>query len=110
MNKKDPNPIDAFVGSRVRMRRLMIGLSRKSSPTGSASPFSKSRNMKKGTNRIGASRCRRSPTYSVFIRAFSSSRTRAAPKRASPLQMFTNPRRFQSFVASKEGIALNRPS
>ena len=27
MIKKTPNPIDVFVGSRVRLRRLMVGMS-----------------------------------------------------------------------------------
>ena len=31
MSAKAPNPVDKYVGSRVRMRRIMLGMSRKSS-------------------------------------------------------------------------------
>jgi hypothetical protein len=33
MAKKAPNPVDQYVGSRVRMRRLMLGMSQESSAT-----------------------------------------------------------------------------
>ena len=36
MTPKAPNPIDKYVGSRVRMRRIMLGMSQKSSESGSA--------------------------------------------------------------------------
>jgi transcriptional regulator with XRE-family HTH domain len=56
MNKKDPNPIDVFVGSRVRMRRLMVGLSQEKLADGLGITFQQVQKYEKGTNRIGASR------------------------------------------------------
>ncbi|MCG5487339.1 MAG: helix-turn-helix domain-containing protein, partial [Sinorhizobium meliloti] len=50
MNKKDPNPIDAFVGSRVRMRRLMIGLSQEKLADGLGITFQQVQKYEKGTN------------------------------------------------------------
>lgn len=94
MNKKDPNPIDAFVGSRVRMRRLMIGLSQEKLADGLGITFQQVQKYEKGTNRIGASRLQAIADILGVHPSFSSSRTKAVSTRASPLPMFTSPRRF----------------
>ena len=54
--KKDPNPIDTFVGSRVRMRRLMIGMSQEKLADGLGITFQQVQKYEKGSNRISASR------------------------------------------------------
>ena len=54
--KKNPNPIDTFVGSRVRMRRLMVGMSQEKLADGLGITFQQVQKYEKGTNRIGASR------------------------------------------------------
>src|SRR6476660_6741204 len=56
MAKKGPNPVDKHVGSRVRMRRLMLGLSQTKLAEGLGLTFQQVQKYEKGMNRIGASR------------------------------------------------------
>ena len=56
MRKKLPNPIDKHVGSRVRMRRMMLGMSQEKLGDGLGLTFQQVQKYEKGTNRIGASR------------------------------------------------------
>jgi transcriptional regulator with XRE-family HTH domain len=54
--KKSPNPTDKYVGSRVRMRRLMLGMSQEKLGEKLGLTFQQVQKYEKGTNRIGASR------------------------------------------------------
>src|SRR4051812_49780181 len=54
--KKSPNPIDKHVGSRVRMRRILIGMSQEKLGEALGLTFQQVQKYEKGTNRIGASR------------------------------------------------------
>jgi transcriptional regulator with XRE-family HTH domain len=55
-DKKVPNPIDRHVGSRVRMRRVMLGMSQEKLGEALGLTFQQVQKYEKGTNRIGASR------------------------------------------------------
>jgi transcriptional regulator with XRE-family HTH domain len=54
--KKTPNPIDKHVGSRVRMRRMLMGMSQEKLGEALGLTFQQVQKYEKGTNRIGASR------------------------------------------------------
>src|SRR4051812_30165806 len=56
MIKKAPNPIDKHVGSRVRMRRMILQMSQEKLGDALALTFQQVQKYEKGTNRIGASR------------------------------------------------------
>ncbi len=56
MAKKAPNPVDQYVGSRVRMRRLMLGMSQERLGDALDLTFQQIQKYEKGANRIGASR------------------------------------------------------
>lgn len=56
MVKKTPNPVDKHVGSRVRMRRVLIGMSQEKLGDALGITFQQIQKYEKGTNRIGASR------------------------------------------------------
>jgi len=56
MPSKPPNPVDRHVGSRVRMRRIMLGMSQERLGEGLGLTFQQIQKYEKGTNRIGASR------------------------------------------------------
>jgi transcriptional regulator with XRE-family HTH domain len=56
MAKKSPNPIDRHVGSRVRMRRMLVGISQEKLGEALGLTFQQVQKYEKGTNRIGASR------------------------------------------------------
>jgi transcriptional regulator with XRE-family HTH domain len=53
---KVPNPIDKHVGSRVRMRRMLLGLSQEKLGEALGVTFQQVQKYEKGMNRIGASR------------------------------------------------------
>ena len=53
---KSPNPTDTHVGSRVRMRRLMLGMSQDHVASGLGVTFQQLQKYENGRNRISASR------------------------------------------------------
>ena len=61
--KKAPNPIDKHVGSRVRMRRMMLGMSQEKLGDALGLTFQQVQKYEKGTNRIGASRLQQISHY-----------------------------------------------
>jgi transcriptional regulator with XRE-family HTH domain len=56
MPAKVPNPIDRHVGSRVRMRRLLVGMTQEKLGSLLGLTFQQVQKYEKGSNRIGASR------------------------------------------------------
>jgi transcriptional regulator with XRE-family HTH domain len=54
--KKEPNFVDKHVGSRVRMRRMLIGMSQEKLGEALGITFQQIQKYEKGTNRISASR------------------------------------------------------
>jgi transcriptional regulator with XRE-family HTH domain len=54
--KKSPNPIDIHVGARLRMRRLMVGMSQEKLADALGITFQQIQKYEKGANRLGASR------------------------------------------------------
>ena len=55
-NKKKPNPTDTHVGSRIRLRRNMLGMSQEKLGEALGITFQQIQKYEKGTNRVGASR------------------------------------------------------
>lgn len=55
-NKKKPNPTDMHVGSRIRLRRNMLGMSQEKLGERLGITFQQIQKYEKGTNRVGASR------------------------------------------------------
>ena len=55
-NKKKPNPIDIHVGSRIRLRRNMLGMSQEKLGEALGITFQQIQKYEKGANRVGASR------------------------------------------------------
>jgi transcriptional regulator with XRE-family HTH domain len=56
MVKRIANPVDKHVGSRVRMRRKMLGMSQTTLANGLGLTFQQVQKYEKGTNRMGAGR------------------------------------------------------
>ncbi|MFD1747500.1 helix-turn-helix domain-containing protein [Rhizobium helianthi] len=56
MTKKSPNPIDVHVGSRIRLRRTMLGMSQEKLGDSLGITFQQVQKYEKGANRVGASR------------------------------------------------------
>ncbi|KQX16070.1 helix-turn-helix domain-containing protein [Ensifer adhaerens] len=107
MNTKAPSQIDVFVGSRVRMRRLMAGLSQEKLADGLGITFQQVQKYEKGTNRIGASRLQAiADILGVHPSFFFQEGEDPAGARNGDTTR--EPSEISSFVSSKEGIALNR--
>src|ERR1700680_2116771 len=56
VRKKAPNPVDQHVGSRVRVRRMILAMSQTNLGSALGLTFQQVQKYEKGTNRIGASR------------------------------------------------------
>ena len=56
MQKKSPNQVDRHIGSRVRARRTMLGMSQEKLADALGLTFQQVQTYEKGVNRIGASR------------------------------------------------------
>ena len=56
MAKRTPDPTDRHVGRRVRMRRIMLGMSQTTLGDAIGVTFQQLQKYEKGSNRIGASR------------------------------------------------------
>lgn len=54
--KKQPNPVDSQVGNRVRLRRMLIGMSQEKLGELLGLTFQQVQKYEKGANRIGAGR------------------------------------------------------
>ena len=105
MNKKAPNPIDKHVGSRVRMRRMMLKMSQEKLGDGLGLTFQQVQKYEKGTNRIGASRLQQiSNILNVPVAFFFEGVSSGAPagKVDAGLVVLNN------FLSRSDGIALVR--
>lgn len=108
MTKKSPNPVDKHVGSRVRMRRMMVGMSQEKLGESLGITFQQIQKYEKGTNRIGASRLQNiSQVLSVPVAFF----FEGAPSMNTEAGGFAedaSPAYVSDFLASSEGLALTR--
>lgn len=108
MTKKSPNPVDKHVGSRVRMRRMMVGMSQEKLGESLGITFQQIQKYEKGTNRIGASRLQNiSQVLSVPVAFF----FEGAPSMNADATGFAedaSPAYVSDFLASSEGLALTR--
>lgn len=111
--KKVPNPIDRHVGSRVRMRRILLGMSQEKLGEALGLTFQQVQKYEKGTNRIGASRLQQiSKTLNVPPSFFfdgapnddgtsSTTASGVAEDSSSSTYVF-------DFISTAEGLALNK--
>jgi transcriptional regulator with XRE-family HTH domain len=105
---KTPNPIDKHVGSRVRMRRVLVGLSQEKLGDSLGVTFQQVQKYEKGTNRIGASRLQQiSKVLGVPVSFFFDD----APGEENKTDGFADGGSSDyvvDFLSTSEGIALNR--
>lgn len=109
IKKKTPNPIDVYVGSRIRLRRNMLGLSQEKLAEGLGVTFQQVQKYEKGSNRVGASRLQAvSNILNVPVSFFFDNGPTALVEGSGPTERGAQPDELISFVSSKEGLALNR--
>lgn len=107
--RKSPNPVDVHVGSRVRLRRMLVGLSQEKLGESMGLTFQQIQKYEKGVNRIGASRLYRlSQVLDVpvqfFFEGMPSENAESAAGMAEPdTEVF-----LYEFLNTREGLELNR--
>src|SRR6266699_2169685 len=109
-SKKQPNPIDVHVGSRVRLRRMMLGMSQERLGESLGITFQQIQKYEKGTNRIGASRLQHIarvltvPVSFFFEDAPGGTASDQTPGMAEPKSTHY----VVDFLSSAEGLQLNK--
>jgi transcriptional regulator with XRE-family HTH domain len=108
MAKKAPNPIDKHVGSRVRMRRMMLSMSQEKLGGALGLTFQQVQKYEKGTNRIGASRLQQiSHILQVPVAFFFEGAPTSHPP-AEGMSEAPSPTYVSDFLATSDGLALTK--
>lgn len=103
---KVPNPIDKHVGNRVRMRRILAGLSQEKLGEALGLTFQQVQKYEKGTNRIGASRLQQ---ISKILEAPPAFFFEGAPVGDGIAQSgFAESAQVVDFLSTVEGLQLNK--
>ena len=96
--RRSPNPVDKHVGSRIRMRRMMLGMSQEKLADGLGVTFQQVQKYEKGRNRIGAGRLQHiSHILQIPVPFF----FEGSPQGDAP-----SPAYVSDFLATTDGLAL----
>jgi transcriptional regulator with XRE-family HTH domain len=108
-NKKRPNPTDVHVGSRIRMRRNILGMSQEKLGEHLGITFQQIQKYEKGTNRVGASRLQAiASILDVPVSYFFADAPGQEPAELTGMSEGKSPHYVVDFVNSSEGLQLNR--
>jgi transcriptional regulator with XRE-family HTH domain len=106
--KKAPNPIDKHVGSRVRMRRMMLAMSQEKLGDALGLTFQQVQKYEKGTNRIGASRLQQiSQILQVPVEFFFEGAP-SLPGSGNGVKDAPSASYVSDFLATSEGLSLTK--
>ena len=110
MAGKKPNPVYTHVGSRVRLRRMLLGMSQERLGESMGLTFQQVQKYEKGVNRIGASRLFQiSKILDVPVQFFFEEAPHIGPGSQVRGMAETNSEGFiLEFLNSREGLELNR--
>ncbi len=108
MSAKAPNPVDKYVGSRVRMRRIMLGMSQEKLGEALDLTFQQIQKYEKGTNRIGASRLQQISDILQVPVSFLFEGGPTGSINANGMTDAPSPAYVSDFLATSEGLALTR--
>lgn len=110
VSRKSPNPIDTHVGARVRMRRVLIGMSQEKLGERLGLTFQQVQKYEKGTNRIGASRLQQiSEILSVPVSYFFEGAPLRAPESPTGFaEEGVSSTYVVDFLSTSEGLQLNK--
>jgi transcriptional regulator with XRE-family HTH domain len=106
MIKKAPNPIDKHVGSRVRMRRMMLGMSQEKLGDALGLTFQQVQKYEKGSNRIGASRLQQISLILQVPVSFFFEGAPPPPGREAGPEDAPSPAFVTDFLATSDGLTL----
>ena len=108
MSVKAPNPVDKYVGSRIRMRRIMLGMSQEKLGESLGLTFQQIQKYEKGTNRVGASRLQQISEILQVPVSFLFEGGPGGAISANGLSEAPSPAYVSDFLATSEGLALTR--
>jgi transcriptional regulator with XRE-family HTH domain len=103
---KTLNPVDKYVGSRVRMRRLMLSMSQEKLGDELGLTFQQVQKYEKGTNRISASRLQAlsqilQVTVPFFFDGLPAASSKGIPEAPSPAYI-------SEFLSTSDGLSLTK--
>jgi transcriptional regulator with XRE-family HTH domain len=108
MATKAPNPVDKHVGSRVRLRRMMLSMSQEKLGGALGLTFQQVQKYEKGSNRIGAGRLQQiSNILQVPVSFFFEGAPTPHPRPDSTIEA-PSPSYVLDFLADSDGLALTR--
>ncbi|ABM45051.1 helix-turn-helix domain-containing protein [Bartonella bacilliformis] len=103
--RKKPDPIDIYVGTRIRLRRNMLGLTQEKLGEQLGITFQQIQKYEKGTNRVGASRLQAiAEIMDVPVSYFFDKGINNQPEES----FAESDSNFMDFCSSNEGIQLMR--
>ena len=109
MAKKAPNPTDKHVGARVRMRRMMLGMSQEKLGDALGLTFQQVQKYEKGANRIGASRLQQiSHILQVPVSFFFEGAPNVSAHATTSLSEAPSPAYVSDFLATSDGLSLTK--
>ncbi len=107
-NKKKPNPVDAHVGGRIRLRRNVLGMSQEKLGESLGITFQQIQKYEKGTNRVGASRLQAISSILGVSVSFFFDEAPGQGEEASGFAEDSQSAYVSDFLNSAEGLQLNR--
>jgi transcriptional regulator with XRE-family HTH domain len=108
MTTKSPNPIDKHVGSRLRMRRMMLSMSQEKLGDALGLTFQQVQKYEKGKNRIGASRLQHlSGILEVPVAYFFEDAPSGDPSEPKAKEL-PSAAYVADFLATSDGLALTK--
>jgi transcriptional regulator with XRE-family HTH domain len=109
MAKKEPNDVDRHVGSRVRMRRIMLHMSQMKLGDALELTFQQVQKYEKGTNRIGASRLQHiSQILQVPVSFFFEGVPSVPGAHIDGMGDAPSPAYVSDFLATSDGLSLTK--
>ena len=108
MSNKVADSVDRHVGSRVRVRRLMLGMTQEKLGKALGLTFQQVQKYEKGTNRVGASRIQQICEILQIPVSFLFEGSPTAISKAESLNEAPSPAYVYDFLATSEGLALTR--
>src|SRR6201992_1671217 len=109
MSTKAPNLVDKYVGSRVRMRRVLVGMSQEKLGEALGLTFQQVQKYEKGTNRIGASRLQQiARALNVQPSFFFDGAPNVQTETSHGMAEESNSAYVIDFLSTAEGLQLNK--
>ena len=108
MVKRAPSPVDKHVGTRVRMRRMMLGMSRERLSDDLGLTWQQVQKYENGKNRIGASRLQHISHILQIPVPFFFEGAPHLPGQSEEIVDAPWPAYVSEFVATTDGLALTK--